>query len=144
MRFKLPITLLLFSFSCSPLYANSPVLSSDNDIATAGYFQLSWKYDGNQQMKFELQESVHDPNFGDAKTIYRGQDISSVLSGKPDGQYFYRVRAVHQNGAAPWSESAKVVVAHHRQGKTFAFFLAGLIVFLATAVFIVMNSRRQP
>ena len=68
-----------------------PSLSSDTAIATAGFYRLSWQTDGITQV--ELQEA-DNPDFADASVDYQGPDDASVVSGKPNGTWHYRVRVI--------------------------------------------------
>ena len=74
---------------------HAPILSSDHEVASAGFFQLSWETDAK---RIELQEAS-SPAFRNPTTLYIGTDSKSVISGKPNGSWYYRVRAlvVHES-----------------------------------------------
>ncbi len=116
-----------------------PVLESDLPVATAGYYRLSWALDGAAATLpvFELQESLK-ADFADPATVYRGPDEASVMSGRGDGEYWYRVRAADGD----WSEPVNVVVRHHPLSRALGFFAVGALVFLAILVVIVRGSMR--
>lgn len=128
----------------------SPVLSADTEVATAGYFGLSWglsrrpagEADG-APARFELQEAA-GPAFGAPRTLYTGPDRATALSGRKDGTYYYRVRA----DGGPWSAPVAVEVAHHSLVRAGLFFALGAAVFAATAVLILRGAhegrRRGP
>lgn len=91
-------------------------------------------------LHFELQRS-RSATFDAVKTIYEGPDLASFRSGLPNGNFFYRVRAVSSNDGVTgaWSQPLKVIVAH--QSLTLAFSLAGVgfVVFLAIVVVVLLG-----
>ena len=116
----------------------APHLSSDNDIATAGFFRLSWETDAAQ---VELQEA-NDDSFSQAHTYYKGADRAAVLSGKANGTWYYRIRAIDEGQAGPWSSALLVTVAHHSLSRALMFFAVGLAVFIAIAVVVVRGAGK--
>jgi hypothetical protein len=119
--------------------ATAPRLSVDSPLATAGFFRLSWVSDGTD---FELQEAP-DPEFSDPRTLYHGADTASVISGKPNGTWHYRVRAVTHAGHGPWSDSVTVTVAHHALSRALTFLSLGFVVFLAIAATVVRGKGNE-
>lgn len=115
-------------------------LESNTDLATAGYYQLSWA-DGDPHGRFQLQQAP-SADFRAPTVIYEGADLATVLSGQPDGTYFYRIRPLG-DGAGPWSETVSVRVQHHPLGRAWTFFTMGAIVFVATLVLIVSGSLKE-
>ncbi|MBA2411040.1 MAG: fibronectin type III domain-containing protein [Gammaproteobacteria bacterium] len=114
-----------------------PTLSTDTQVATAGFFTLSWY--GSSGDRFELQESA-SRGFRTAVTIYEGPDAARVMSGQEEGRYFYRVRDASQAGA--WSQPVAVDIDHHPLPRALGFFAAGLLVFAATASVILIGAAR--
>jgi len=112
----------------------APALESDSDVATAGFYQLSWQA-GEAPVAFELQEATR-PDFADAREFYRGPDLATVFSGQPNGDYYYRIRAIDGDTVSPWSDTVHVVVQHHSLARAFTFLALGAIVFIATVVLI--------
>jgi hypothetical protein len=127
-----------------PLSASSapdlvaPRLSVDNSVATAGFYSLSWET-GIERV--ELQEAS-EPGFDNPLTAYTGPDRASVISGKPNGTWFYRIRALDDQRAGPWSEPLSVTVAHHSLARALLFLGLGLTVFIATVLMIVRGSDK--
>ena len=113
-------------------------LSSDSEIATAGYFQLRWQ---GPTSEYNLQESS-TAEFTFSKNLYRGSDTASVISGKPDGDYYYRVSS-HDSSLPLESNIVKVTVAHHSLNDALMFFIAGAIVFI-TILIMIFKGSRQP
>ena len=114
----------------------APRLSSDSDIATAGFFRLSWETDAAQ---VELQEA-NDAAFSHAHTYYKGADRAAVVSGKANGTWYYRIRAIDEGQAGPWSSALLVTVAHHSLSRALLFFAVGLLVFVAIAVVVIRGA----
>lgn len=135
-RFLIVALISIASLWGIPCYAGdmSLTLKSDSDIATAGFYRLSWIAD----QPVELQESVQ-ADFSDARVVYRGADTAMFVSGKSDGSYFYRARSA--DSTQSWSEVVKVSVEHHSLPRAFTFLAIGIVVFLATIALIVNGSR---
>jgi len=121
----------------SPGSAPAQALQADTDVATAGFFQLRWTADG----PVELQES-RSSDFSMARTIYTGADTARIISGKPDGDWFYRLRPAGAATGAQWTETLRVRVSHHSLGRALAFFAVGAAVFAATLALIIKGSRQ--
>jgi hypothetical protein len=116
--------------------ANPPLqLQSDTEVAAAGYYQLSWEQ-GDKDVR--LVES-RDPAFSDRTVVYAGADTARLVSGKPDGEYYYRLEALP--GERVLSNTLEVSVQHHSLRRAWAFFSIGAVVFLATLALIVAGGR---
>jgi hypothetical protein len=113
--------------------AQSATLEASPEVASAGYYQLRWR----SARSVELQES-RDPEFTSATAIYRGPDAARVISGKPDGILYYRVRDTDDG---TFSNVVRVTVRHHSLERAFSFFSLGAIVFLATLLLIATGAR---
>jgi len=118
--------------------AVAPRLSVDNSLATAGFYRLSWET-GNERV--ELQEAIK-PGFEHPATAYTGPDRATVISGKPSGTWFYRIRALDNQRVGPWSEPLTVTVAHHSLSRAFLFLGLGVMVFIATVLMIFRGSDK--
>jgi len=105
-------------------------------VATAGFYRLSWVTEAEQA---ELQEAT-DPAFHDPVTLYTGPDRASVLSGKPDGTRYYRVRGITNATPGRWSEPVRVTVEHHDLRRAFLFLALGFSVFVAILVTVVRGA----
>jgi hypothetical protein len=111
-------------------------LRSDTEVATAGYFQLSW----NADEPIRLVESKSS-DFTDSSTIYTGSDSGRTVSGRRNGELFYRLESA--GSAAVLSQPLRVVVAHHPLSRALSFFGVGAFVFIATLALIVIGSLRS-
>lgn len=117
--------------------AQAPTLQSDIELATAGFFSLSWR--GAPGADYVLQEST-TRSFAEHAVIYQGPDTARVMSGIEDGKYYYRARA--RGTRSGWSAPVTVTVRHHPLPRAFTFFGAGLIIFVATVTLIIGGARR--
>lgn len=132
-------TLLLIFLFFLPLVtcATEITLVSSTDSATAGNFQLSWH--STTKAQYILHEAT-EADLSDARIIYSGPDTATVISGKPNNTYYYRVTAKSNPGIH--SHTIKVTVAHHPLENAFGFFTVGVIVFLVTLI-VILNGYRQ-
>lgn len=103
-----------------------PVVLEPRELeSNEGYYQLTWRAD-------EPVRLVESPSidFVDASVLYSGTDTGHVVSGKPDGTWYYRLESV--DGSRILSEPATIAVRHHSLERAFLFFAVGAVVFLAT------------
>ena len=128
---------ICFLFVLNIQHAYAIQLSSDSKVATAGYYQLLWS---GQSKQFQLQESF-SADFNTYELIYEGKDLARVVSGKPNGDYFYRVSAGENNSLV--SNIVKVTVSHHPLENAILFFIAGAIVFISTLILILNANKKQ-
>lgn len=117
----------------------APRLVTDVEVASAGFYQLSWE---TVAERVELQEST-SPDFRDSVTSYSGADRAAVISGKPDGTWYYRVRELDTAQPGPWSEPVKVAVIHHSLTRALIFLCLGIFVFVAIVCVIVRGTGKQ-
>ncbi len=139
------VLLLLLFFGGWPLAASAdvPTLHTDTTVATAGYYRLTWDWPQSDNRRFELQEA-QNADFTAPRTLYQGPDRASLLSGRTDGQYYYRVRLNPENGQpGPWSDSVQIAVEHHSLGRAWTFFGVGAGVFLATLGLVVGGNLKS-
>lgn len=143
------ITILLLLVLFAPLAPSygaadgtAPGLRASHNVAEAGFYQLVWQWPGEPPRGgFVLQEAT-DKDFAQPTVRYRGSDLAALMSGRGNGVFFYRVRAVTDQGRGPWSEMVKVTVDHHSLTRAFSFFIAGAIVFFATLALVIGGARR--
>jgi len=110
--------------------AGANELSASTTFSTDGVYQISWAVDGPA----ELVES-RGPGFEDTRTVYRGTDNATVLTGRSDGTYRYHLRGVE--GAVD------VEVRHHPLSRALVFFTLGAAVFLATVALVVREATEE-
>ena len=125
-----------------PVAGASPLeLVTDTELATAGYYRISWQAEHSPNL-YRLLES-DNPRFNHNKVIYEGPDLATVLSGKPNGSYYYRVAILQDHTPVSVSNTVMVKVAHHSLTKAFLFFAIGALVFLATLLLILRGNRQS-
>jgi len=120
---------------------HSVELSTDTQVATAGYYQLRWQGD-NAHASYRLLES-DNPRFNHSTVIYQGPDLARVMSGKRNGSYYYRVAELQGKTPVVVSNTVVVKVAHHSLAKALMFFAIGAAVFLATLFLILRGNRHS-
>ncbi len=122
--------------AAAPPAGGAPVeLHASTEVATAGYFQLHWSAPGKAVV---LQEDT-TPAFTSPRLVYRGPDNARVLSGKTDGEWYYRARTAGSDGV--FGDVLEVTVQHHSLARALAFFAVGALVFLATLTAIITGAR---
>jgi hypothetical protein len=79
-------------------------------------------------------------SFGNPRRVYRGPDRATVLSGLPDGTYYFRAR-IWQRGepVTAWSEPVRAEVEHHSLARALGLFALGGVVFAATVALILLG-----
>ena len=119
--------------------------ASEDVVSTAGHVRLSWDVPDNAEnlaaIEFELQQTS-DVAFQKAKTIYSGPDRSSFISGLPNGDYRFRVRARLDGEAGGWSTPVTVQVQHQSLRLAFTLLGLGAIVVLATVTLVIVGNRK--
>jgi hypothetical protein len=110
-----------------------PAFESPPGRDSAGFFSLSW----SGAERFELEQAT-GPDHADARIIYRGSDTNTTVSGLPDGEYRFRIRA---EGNSAWSDEAVVVVEHHALSRALLFFALGAGVFLVLVLAIARGRK---
>lgn len=139
-RLLLSALLTLLSLSV-PAAAETPDVSlqSDTDVATAGYYRLYWE---TTDAPSTLVEAT-DPDFESRREVYSGPDAARLVSGKPDGDYYYRLESADGSAPRVLSNTVKVTVTHHPLQRAFLFFAIGATVFAATLALILVGSRAE-
>lgn len=116
-------------------------LEPKGGVSDEGHVKIVWDTPGKKTLgmvEVEVQQAS-DADFTAAKEIYKGPDNAAIVSGLPNGTYYYRVRKL--NGT--WSKPVSIQVKHHPLQLAIAFFAVGAVVFLLT-VFIVVKGAMNP
>ena len=111
-------------------------LESDTEVATEGYFVLTWQVGNEADDGLVLQRDV-DPRFSDPLERSIPASGSATITGLEDGQYYFRAGSP----VAGWSPSVMVEVRHHSLGRAFSFFFLGLALFAVLMVTIYIGHR---
>lgn len=120
----------------APAGAEPVEIRADTQVATAGYYQLTWNADGAV-----IVQEAGSPEFLSPRVVYRGADNARVMSGKSDGDWYYRARSA--GSESDFGNAVKVTVQHHPVGRAFAFFSLGAVVFLVTLGVIIKGARSE-
>lgn len=116
-----------------------PVLKLVNGTVTRdGHMKIEWKL-REKGVKVELQQAENE-NFAAAKTIYRGPDQATFISGLENGTYYYRIR----RAGGAWSDPVALTVQHHSLQLAFVLFSLGAIVFALTVFIVVKGALQTP
>ena len=119
-----------------PSFEIDPPAPDSND----GVIKLSWTLPADSQIELQQVNLTTDK----IKTIYKGPDNATVITGLPDGQFQFRGRLINQNTSAKaWSEPVTVTVTHHPLSRAALFFLLGAVVFVMTVGLILSGSRQH-
>jgi hypothetical protein len=135
------LLVLVVSFPGMPQAAShAPEISASPDLARAGYFHLRWALDDVDVDHYTVEEAA-DPDFTESGVLYEGADRATVISGRGDGTFHFRVRAtLSDGGESGWSDTQTVEVAHHPRAQAIGLFILGGLVFLATVGLIVAGT----
>jgi hypothetical protein len=113
--------------------ADGATLEPADSVSNEGYYQLTW----DAEEPIRLVESMSS-DFAAAITLYSGSDSGHVISGKPDGTWYYRLESA--DGSTVLSDISVITVAHHPLRRAFLFFAIGAIVFFATLGLIFLSN----
>lgn len=118
----------------------APQLSVDSEVANAGVYNIAWQDTVSNSLEYELEEAA-TADFKAPRQVYKGPDRARTFSGRPNGNYFYRVRSSSPQSA--WSPALQVQVAHHPLSRAWTFFAMGALVFIATLGLILSGPNRD-
>ena len=114
-------------------------------VISSGSFPLKWTSPGSfLPDRFILQQGT-ERDFSSAQTIYSGPDRGTYISGLPDGEFYFRVRAVTAEGStkpAHWSSTIHRTVKHPSLVFALSLMSVGATVFLSTIVMIALGVRK--
>lgn len=138
-------------FLSAATYVNSESLnigtptfdSSVPEYTKSGFFKLSWAVESRKDVKFKIEEST-DPAFDKYKIKYEGPDLATFISGLPNGEYYYRVRAISRKDGqkSGWSKTLDVTVEHHSLKLAISLLILGAIVFIATTSLVLYGNYK--
>lgn len=90
-----------------------PLVPEMNDVSgfdSDGEYIVSWQPSENATT-YTLQESTK-LDFSTLNVVYSGISTSAPIPCRPNGIYYYRVRASNQHGNSAWSETRSITVIH--------------------------------
>lgn len=113
-------------------------LTTDQTTSTAGYYHLSWGGNDGSDSIYIVEETSGDK--ATPRIIYKGADTATVISGKPDGIYTYKVKS--EDGIRV-SNRLTVTVMHHSLTTAFNFFWIGAIVFIFILIAVLRGNKQR-
>jgi len=117
---------------------------ADTITTTEGHATLSWSVDGpaRQDLRFALEQAP-TARFARAEERYRGPDRGSFVSGLPEGDTWFRVRAIDAEGrAGAWSAPVRIEVAYPSMTLVARLFALGAVVLGCTVLAVALGHRR--
>lgn len=129
-----------------PLHQAPRFTVASSLVMASGSFSLKWTYpDSPTWGQFELQQGT-GKDFSTAEMIYSGPDQGTYVSGLPNGEFFYRVRAVdpQETKMGQWSSTIQRTVKHPSLEFALGLMGVGATVFLSTIGMIAMGICREP
>lgn len=120
---------ILFVVLSSSLHA-APELRSSDAVSTTGSFRLSW---GPAIAVLPAQDSdylLEECSTDGCRSVYRGHDRSTVISGRPDGIYRFRISEASSPGSYG---QTSVEVRHHDLGRSLIVLSGGFVLFMLSA-----------
>ena len=127
----------------------APVLTASAN-GTDGYATLRWTpaAESDGPVEFELRVTSDALDL-EGTTLYRGRDRATFVSGLPEGEHVYRVRArAMADGDAseapwgPWSDPQEVVVEYHPIGLAWGLFGVGAVLVACIVSYLVLADAR--
>jgi len=90
------------------LYPGIPKLIDPGDFDTDGNYTILWCQDRGAT-KYILEEDIQS-NFDAPITIYEGTEIEFYTQNRPNGTYYYRLKASNEYYESPWSNIVDITV----------------------------------
>lgn len=103
----LPVTMLHYG------PPEAPTLHAIDNGDGDGSYIVRWSASATAT-EYTLQED-DDPSFGSPATVYAGPVTSTPIADRPNGTYYYRVKASNTLGSSAWSSVQSVVVSSGAQ-----------------------------
>lgn len=129
MIIRFTILYILYFLAFSPSFAND--LEILDDGSTAGYITLGWlSVSGNN---FELKEKLNDQ----WRSVYKGDDRASTLSGLSNGSYIYELTADGKVSKG----TIKITIQHHPLTRAWIFFATGAAMFLVLILILSLGEK---
>lgn len=112
-----------------------------------GTVHLAWQVAGREVGTTDLQfqiEQDSNPSFSTATHYYEGPENGTFVSGLPEGDFYYRVRAIDSAGTpGEWSSPALHVTVDYSPPMLVAtLMIVGAIVFVSTVSVIIGGHRK--
>jgi len=141
----IPLFLIFFQHLLLASTPEAPQFEMPAQVnSNSGYIRLEWSPSSKDDVVYELEEAPSS-EFSTPQRIYEGPDLASFISGLPNGEYYYRVRAVNKSEktSSAWSDPVHLTVKHHPVSLALTLAALGALVFLLTALVVIKGVRTQ-
>ena len=108
----------------------APTLECPGGASDTGAYRIAWSGADGSPVRLEENGSI----------VYEGSQDATTVSGRPAGEYVYRVGVVRDGGVS-WADACTVTVAPPSLALAFTFFGMGLAVFASLLVVVVRGHR---
>ena len=114
------------------------------NLSHAGHIKIVWNWPHDQDVTFELQQA-DTATFNNAEVIYNGPDRASFISGLANGNYYYRLKAISDDGdsSSKWSKTVVLKVRHHSLALALSLAGIGAFVFIVTSAVVIKGSYQK-
>lgn len=90
------------------LYPGIPRLFDPGEITTDGYYSLIWH--ANRGTSYFVLEEDTNSEFNSPTIVYSGSLLYYQIQNKPNGTYYYRLKAFSEKYESPWSNIVDIIV----------------------------------
>jgi parallel beta-helix repeat protein len=90
------------------LYPGNPILFNPSNLDSDGCYLISW-FPSRGTCNYILEEDLN-PAFKSPKIIYTGPEIRFQINNRPNGTYYYRLKALSVKYESPWSNIVAIEV----------------------------------
>jgi hypothetical protein len=108
-----------------------PSLSCPDTESDTGAYRIAWSSDGSKVVRIEENGTL----------LYEGTENATTVSGRPKGEYIYRIGQVERGGQTVWANTCRVVVSPPSLTLAMSLFATGLIVFASVLLVVVRGHR---
>jgi len=143
---------LVTAWICFPLMPGPAAAASDTvpELTGNGTLGETVSNDGKIVLEFskgeeeviELEQS-RNPDFTDPVVRYRGPQQASVLTGLAEGDYYFRIRTVREDGTSAWSDPVHLRVEYMDRRQLVVLLVTGFAMVAATAVAVIHGGVRN-
>lgn len=108
-----------------------PTLTCPDAKSDTGAYRIAWQSDGQTVVRIEENGEL----------LYEGTEDATTVSGRPAGEYVYRIGRVETGSEAAWADTCRVIVSPPSLTLAISLFGIGFCVF-AALLFIVVRGHR--
>ncbi|MBW7857846.1 MAG: hypothetical protein H3C43_06075, partial [Leptonema sp. (in: Bacteria)] len=117
-----------------------PMIQSSEPISSTGNFQLSWGLEQTKSYTNDLPIYLLEECNNTCKLLYQGHDTASVISGRPNGNYHFKIS--EQSQPNQFSEITVQVIHYDLQSGLWVL-LVGFLLFVICILIIVFGEANH-